>query len=254
MTNEELVLIIKNGNDELLPSLWERVERFAVSKAKIYYNSHSQLCAAVGVVLDDLQQEAYFAFLDAVRYYDPEKDLLFISYMGYPLLNAFNGLCGQRTAKDREDPLSKSKSLNTPIGEDDLTLEDMLEDETAGNAFCNVEELDYTKRLRSDLEQCIDTLNHNQQEVIRCRYFSGMAFRDIAERQNVKEKLCRSRETEALRSLRRGKSLATLQKYRDDIISRYGYNGSFGLWRDSGCSAVEYAVLKREEAAERLAY
>ena len=60
MTNEELAVIIKNGNEELLPSLWERVERFAVSRAKIYFNSHLEVCAAAGVMLDDLYQESYF--------------------------------------------------------------------------------------------------------------------------------------------------------------------------------------------------
>ena len=150
--------------------------------------------------------------------------------------------------------MNKAKSFNIPVGEEDLKLEDMLEDETALDAFQSVVDLDYTKRLHSDLEDCINTLNQNQQEVIRCRYFSGMSFSDIAEHQNIKESLCRNREIEALRKLRRGKNFARLQKYRDDIIASHAYKSSFNLWRDTGCSSVEHTVLKMEKAAERWAY
>lgn len=254
MTNEEMVMVIKGGNDELTPSLWERVERFAHIKATDYYHLHTDLCARAGVTLDDLKQESYFAFMAAVNYYDPDKGFLFLSFMTYPLLKAFNGACGLITQKGKSEPLNNFKSLSTPVGEEDLTLEDMLEDETAGEGFQSIEELDYAKRLHSDLEDCINTLNQNQQEVIRCRYFSEMSFSDIAEHQNINESLCRNRELEALRKLRRGKNFARLQKYRDDIITSHAYKSSFALWRDTGCSSTEYAVLKREKAAERWAY
>ena len=85
MTNEELVMIIKGGNDELTPSLWERVERFAYVKATDYYYLHTDLCTRAGVTLDDLKQESYFAFMAAVNYYDPDKGFLFLSFMTYPL-------------------------------------------------------------------------------------------------------------------------------------------------------------------------
>lgn len=254
MTNEELVMIIKGGNDELTPSLWERVERFAYVKATDYYYLHTDLCARAGITLDDLKQESYFAFMAAVNYYDPDKGFLFMTFMNFPLQNAFNGLCGLRTKQGRENPLNKAKSLNTPVGEEDSTLEDMIEDKTAVDSFQRIEELDYTKRLHSDLEDCINTLNQNQQEVIRCRYFSDMSFSDIAEHQNINKSLCRNRELEALRKLRRGKNFARLQKYRDDIITSHAYRSGYGLWRNSGCSSTEYIVLKMENAAERMAY
>ena len=254
MTNEELVMVIKGGNDELTHSLWERVERFAHIKATDYYYLHTDLCTRAGVTLDDLKQESYFAFMAAVNYYDPDKGFLFLSFMTYPLQTAFNSACGLRTQKGKQEPLNNAKSLSTPVGEEDSTLEDMLEDRTAGDSFQRIEELDYTKRLRSDLEECIDTLNPEQAYTIRERYFDGRNFRQIAERHGITKGLCRGREAEALRHLRRGKNYAKLAKYQNDIISRFAYKSSFSLWRDSGCSSTEYTVLKREKAAERWAY
>ena len=254
MTNEELVMVIKGGNDELTPSLWERVERFAYAKATDYYCLHTELCARSGVTLDDLKQESYFAFMASVNYYDPDKGFLFLSFMTYPLLKAFNGACGIITQKGRQEPLNNAKSLSAPVGEEDLTLEDMLEDKTAGDSFQSIEDLDYTKRLRSDLEECIDTLNLEQAYTIRERYFEGMNPRQIAEKHGVTESRCKGREAEALRNLRRGKNWSRLKVYQDDIISRHAYKSSFALWRDTGCSSVEYTVLKMEKATERLAY
>ena len=254
MTNEELVMVIKGGNDELTPSLWERVERFAHIKATDYYHLHTDLCARAGVTLDDLKQESYFAFMAAVNYYDPDKGFLFLSFMTYPLLKAFNGACGIITQKRKQEPLNNAKSLSTPVGEEDSTLEDMLEDEAAGDSFQRIEEMDFTKRLRSDLEECIDSLNPDQAYTIREKYFCGMNTRQIAERHGITEGLCRGRETEALRHLRRGKNREKLKVYQNDIISRCGYKSSYGLWRSSGCSSTEYTVLKREKAAERWAY
>lgn len=254
MTNEELVMVIKGGSDELAPSLWERVERFAYAKATDYYWLHTELCAKAGVTLDDLKQESYFAFVAAVNYYDPDKGFLFMTFMNYPLQTAFNSACGTRTQAGRKSLLNGAKSLKTPVGEEDLTLEDMLEDVTASDEFQRIEDLDYTKRLRSDLEECIDTLNPNQADTIRKKYFCGMNTRQIAERYGITEGLCRGRETEALRHLRRGKNFARLQKYREDIIASHAYRGGFDLWRDTGCSSVEHTVLKMEKAAERMAY
>lgn len=254
MTNEELVMVIKGGNDELAPSLWERVERFAYAKATEYYYSHTELCARAGVTLEDLKQETYFAFMAAVNYYDPDKGFLFLTFMTYPLQTAFNSACGLRTQKGKQEPLNNAKSMSTPVGEEDSILEDMLEDKTAGEGFQCIEDLDYTKRLRSDLEECIDTLNPEQAYTIRERYFDGRNFRQIAEKHGITEGLCRGREAEALRHLRRGKNYAKLAKYQNDIISRFAYKSSFSLWRDSGCSSTEYTVLKREKAAERWAY
>ena len=256
MTNEEMVMRTKNGKakEYYIPALWERVQKFAAVKARDYYHSHHSLCNSAGVDLDDLKQEAYFAFLDAIRYYDPEKEYKFISYMVYPMLNTFNSMCGVRTQHDRKEPLNNAKRFETPVGEEGMTLGDMIEDEAAGKGLQSVDDLDYTKRLRSDLEECIDMLNPDQAYTIRERYFGGLNFQQIAERHSIAESLCRSRETEALRRLRRGINYAKLKKYQDDIISMYGYRSNYSRWRHSGCSSVEYVVLKREKVYENWAY
>lgn len=250
MTNEELASLIQEGNTALLPSLWEQVERFTAAKARDYFNLHPLTCSASGVTLEDLQQEAYFALLDAVRYFEPEAGHTFLTYMRYPLQNAFNALCGRRTQRSRQAPLNHSKSLYTPIGEEDITLADTLEDESAAEDFQQAEAAIYHKQLHNALEECLSTLPEIQEAAIRCRFYEGLTIAQTGEKIGLSRTQSRNREYEGLRALRTGKNRKRLEPFREDIISRHAYHGSFASWRDRGMSSTEYTVLKLEQARE----
>ena len=68
MTNEELATAIQNGETELYPVLWEKIEKLIDRKAEIYALN----LAICGRRLDpvefkkDLKQSAYFALIAAV--------------------------------------------------------------------------------------------------------------------------------------------------------------------------------------------
>lgn len=244
MTNEELAVMVKEGNTGLLHSLWEQVERFTAAKARDYFNLHPLTCAAAGVTLDDLQQEAYFALLDAVRYFDPEAGNTFLTYMKYPLQNAFNALCGRRTQKSKQAPLNHSKSLYTPIGEEDITLADTIEDESAAEDFQQAEAAIYHKQLHNALDECLATLPEIQEAAIRCRFYEGLTIAQTGEKIGLSPTQSRNREYEGLRSLRTGKNRKQLEPFREDIISRHAYHSSFSLWRNTGTSSTEYTAMK----------
>lgn len=244
MTNEELAVMVKEGNTALLPSLWEQVERFTAAKARDYFNLHPMTCAAAGVTLEDLQQEAYFSLLDALRYFDPEAGHTFLTYMRYPLQNAFNALCGRRTQKSKQAPLNHSKSLYTPIGEEDITLADTLEDESAAEDFQQAEAAIYHKQLHNALEECLATLPEIQEAAIRCRFYEGLTIAQTGEKIGLSPTQSRNREYEGLRSLRTGRNRKRLEQFREDIISRHSYHSSFSLWRNTGTSSTEYTAMK----------
>lgn len=244
MTNEELAILIKDGRIDLIPTLWEQVERFTNAKAKDYFNLHPLTCASAGVTLEDLQQEAYFALLDAVRYYDPEAGHTFLTYMRYPLQNAFNALCGRRTQKSKQAPLNHSKSLYTPIGEEDITLADTLEDEGAAADLRQAEAAIYNSQLHNALEECLSTLPPIQEAAVRCRYYEGLTIAETGEKIGLSRTQSRNREYEGLRALRTGRNRKWLEPFREDIISRHAYHSSFSLWRNTGTSSTEYTAMK----------
>lgn len=246
MTNEELALKIQNGERNLIPTLWEQVERFIYLKSENWYWQHEETCIRCGVALDDLKQVSYFAFLDAIRYYTSADSYKFLTYLVFPLRNRFNEACGIRTKAQAQRPLNRCKSLNAavPGSEEGITYEDTIIDELAAEDFQRAEDGIYNEQLRSVLDECLVTLPEVQSAVIRYRYFEGLTVEKAGERVGLTYVQCRNRETEGLRKLRRGKNRERLEVFAEDIISRYAYYGSYSLWRATGTSSTEYTALK----------
>ena len=127
MTNEQLAELIQDGITELLPSLWEQVEKFFYLQAGKWFYKYPDMCRRAGVELQDLEQVSYFAFLDAVRYYKREEGNKFLSYAGFPIKTQFNELLGHRYEAQTHLPLNGAVNIEKPIGEEDITLLDTLE-------------------------------------------------------------------------------------------------------------------------------
>ena len=245
MTNEKLADLITAGANELIPTLWEQVQRFLYLKAKDWYNYMPELCKRAGVEQEDLEQEAYFAFLDALNHWDSEAGYKFLTFTAYPLRNRFNALCGRRTSAQRAIPLNNYKSLYTPVGEEeDLYLLDTIQDAAAEDDFRNMEESIDQQRLHEVLEKCLNTLIPAQVNAVRMRFYEGLTFEETGKRLGCSRNMARSRMGDGLRNLRRGKSGQLLKLWRADIISSTYHSSGFSLWDYTRTSSTEYAALK----------
>ena len=71
LTNEVLAIHIQNGETDLIPQLWAQVRALICRYALRFHDRQQERCEASGATVDDLIQEAYFAFLQAVQAYDP---------------------------------------------------------------------------------------------------------------------------------------------------------------------------------------
>lgn len=247
MTNEEIAAAIQHGQSGLIPTLWERVERFAYLKARDYFQAHMSLCVSAGVALEDLQQESYFAFLAALRYFDPQCGYTFTTFLRFPLRNAFNTLCGMRTEQARREPLNHAASLDTPTGgrAEGLDLLDTIADEATD--IETAEEAIYRQQLHDALENALSTLPEQREKLLRYRFYDGLSYEKAAEKEGLTRDKGRNQIAKGLRELRTGERRRLLEPYRQDIISRHAYHGSFALWRDTGTSSTEYTVLKLEQ-------
>lgn len=252
MTNEKLAELIQDGIIELTPSLWENTAKFFYLQARKWFNKYPDMCRRAGVELQDLEQESYFAFLDAVRYYKREAGLKFLSYADFPIKTRFNDLLGLRYEAQTHLPLNGAVNIEKPIGEEDTTLLDMLEDPAAAQEFSSLEARIDNKILRDDLEACISNLKPIEAAAIRCRYFEGLTLEETGERLGVSRNMARSREADGLRNLRRGQNGRRLKKYRADIISTSYRLGGLGKWKNTHTSSTEWAVLQMDEWEKEL--
>lgn len=251
MTNENLVELIQDGEAEMIPVLWEQTEKFFSLKAKKWFFKYPDMCRRAGVDLDDLMQEAYFAFTDAIRYYKREEGFTFLTYTKYPLLARFNYLLGLRYEAQSHLPLNGYVDIEKPLGDGDVKLLDAIPDPSAAAAFKSLEDRLDSEILRRDLEECIDRLKPAYAQAIRMRFFQGHTLESAAEKLGCSPNMVKSREADGLRGLRRGQNAIRLKKYRDDIIERGSRSTGFSIWERTRTSCVEYAVIRLEELEKR---
>lgn len=207
MSNEELAVKIQAGELNYLPELWEQTKKWiAASYKRMLRNSTASQDRFIraGVTLDDLQQEGYFALLEAVDAYKPDAGYQFITYLRYPIMNRFFSAIGLRTAKGRNDPLSAAISLDKPItGEDgDITLADVITDENSLAAFENVLDDVRREQLHNVLEYCLSRLEPQQEKTIRSKYYSDKTLEQIADEMGCSLEWARQTINKGLRNLR----------------------------------------------------
>lgn len=211
MTNETLAALIQEGNEELHPVLWQKVNKLLYSKAATFYNSHSETCARCGVELSDIRQECYAVYLAMVKAHDPKRGLMFTSYLDYPFQNAVNSLLGLRTSRQQNDPLNHAASLDKPIETadgDSCTLMDMVQDDTSTDFLEDVDRDSEAAFIR----QIVAELQEPYRTVIQQYFFHGDSLQEISEQLGVTPERVRQYKYKALRILRQNGQLRRMYK------------------------------------------
>ncbi len=157
-------------NAELL-ELWGQVRPFAYKRATRWA---AALGERGGVTVEDLLQSAFLALLEAAEGYDPSAGA-FLAWYGLKLKAAFTEATGQRTRRQRGEPMCTALSLDAPLTDDagdPFTLADTLEDPAAELAVEAVAELDFQQRRHKALELALAALPEVQRAAVvgRCCY------------------------------------------------------------------------------------
>lgn len=237
MTNEEIAVMINNGQTELIPLLWGRVRKLVAKFTNSYYMRHYELCKRSGVTDDDLMQEAYFGFIKAIQSYPPESGNMFTTYLNYPIQSCFVAITGQRTSKSRNEPLNHAVSFDTPITDTDdgITLQDTLHDENTYIDFEQIELTDMQKIVREELAQLKDA---KQQEFITDHYLHEQSYQTIADKYGISRERVQQIIIFGFQKLRLSKRLRSLHEefcnhIQDRFISFIEFNPQyFDLIRD----------------------
>lgn len=249
MSNEELAVLVKQGDDSACELLWCAVKGLIYTKAYQYINQNKERCAARGVCSDDLVQEGYFALLDAADAYEQEKGYQFNSFLSYPLLNRWNQLAGFRTAAGRKDLLSVSMRLDTPTEDGKETRANLIKDTTADMDFEQAEERIYTEQLHGALESYMsEYLDEREADVIRRRYYSDETLNAAASSLGISFQRVKQLEYSAMRKLKHPSA-----RYKLAVFYCYdgAYHGSFTSFRYTGASSTELVAEKRERLQKR---
>ena len=196
MTNEELARRIQQGERDLLLQLWEQVQRYAHDRAYKWFRATN---GRGGQTVQDLEQEAFLALLEALEGWSEEAGP-FLPWYSLRLKAAFTSATAQKTQRDRLDPL-ESALLDMPLldGEDDLfTLADVVADPRAEQDMENLEEIERQESVR----RVVNSLQTEQRQVILLRYYHDMTREQTAQRLHLTKARAATIEAKALRLLR----------------------------------------------------
>lgn len=238
MTNEELAIMIQNGQTEAVLPLWQQVEKFVRQSA----NRWNYAWRNRGISSDDLYQSGFLAMMEAVETFDPDK-ARFLTWLGYHLKTAFSDVVGCRTEKQNNDPLNEYKSLWETLDNDTdgLTVGDMIADpvDYIGDADRRI----YLEQLHNAMEQMLATLPQEQGTTLRLRFYQGLSLKDTAMVSGISPEEARKRESKALQKLRQGKQAARLRAFVDERTPFYNAHG---------IHSVEWLAIKRERLTTEL--
>lgn len=208
-TIEELASEIQAGDKSLIPELWGRVQRLYLRKSFDYYGSHRVQCDRAGVTVEDIQQQAFFAFLKSVEAYEPQCELSFSSYIKYPFMNEMQNLTGTRTAATRNDPLNNCASLDKEIENEDGTgdtLGDFVPDPDALYFIELIDDQSAGEMVRAEVRKLPEPVC----TVIQLFFFAGQTLGQIADKLGITPQRVQQQKQRGLVQLSRRRVLIDL--------------------------------------------
>lgn len=258
MTNEELVLMIRAGRDELIPQLWDQVAKFINYRADKYLLNFPD---HYSFYKDDMINESYEWFLKAIKNYKM-GDRTFISYLTYYLQKAFAmAVFGTQSDRAQHKPLNTAVSIDKPIDDDEeITISDTLPDEAAEEAFIDIEHKGYWEDVRSFLR---DGINHisdqSTRELLMCMLNHNCS------RVRALEFMGEDAAAYDKYSNKYNNGIAYLRKYMKKTAARKRaaligldcaiYGGGIRRWKNNlFTSEVEKVAIKRADQAMKYDY
>lgn len=240
-SNEEWARKAKEGERGAVLALWEGVSRFIEWRARRY--AESPYCRTTA---EDLTQAGFFAMLDAVKLYEPERGTKFLTVLQWMLKKRFAEENGTRGT--RRDALQFSGSMDEPRdnGEKEAAPVE-VEDESAALAFMGLEYADFLTYCRGVINTALDTLTERQEQVLRLYYLEGCTLEEAAEAMNASGQAAKASKDTALFRLESGKYARELRECLEAFEDFHTYhsaaNGS--RWKETGLSQTEAAALVR---------
>ena len=246
---KELALKAKQGDREALLQLWDGVCLLIFRMCLRCYHALREQADSSGATAEDFTQISYFAFLDAVKGYDPTQEYAFTSYLKYPVKNHVNALLGIRGSY--RDALNYADSLNIPLSEDDpdsVERLDLIADPT--EHFESAEKRVYREQLHKAVIKCLDQLPERESRAITGLYLEGKTLREMSAEMGLSPERIRQIKSHGFRTIRRIKDRGPFRGFYELYESVQENNAykrtSWSAYKNYGASSVELAVEKME--------
>ena len=170
-SDDDLVVLFRQGHLEALELLFERYRRFTRAKARAYF--------LVGADRDDIEQEGLIGLFKAVRDYRPERESSFRAFaelcVTRQIMTAIKGACRQK-----HQPLNRYVSLwgLRVIDDPSERLVEELFDQRVPDPADEVVSLEGQAAMRAALATMLSSL---EVDVLRL-HLDGCSYQEISDR------------------------------------------------------------------------
>lgn len=235
-----MALAAKQGDGKALLALWEQVNRLLYQLArKFCKRCGPDQCANHGVTLNDLEQECYLAFLDAVRAYKPAGPYKFTTYLTRASENRFRACMGTH-----HNALDIADSMNAPAqddGESPVEAGNLIPDPQAESELEAVADRDEWRQACTVLEEGLAKLDTIQSAILRRRFYGKQTRSRIADALHMTAADVRREEARALSALRGDQQVIALEWLEAAAYRGTGWNAWY--YRRG---SVEERLVERE--------
>ena len=251
LTNEEMVIAIQAGNQELMEQLWRQCYGFirqqAIRWARAWENRSD-------FDVEDLTNSAYFALCKACSAFQPDKGS-FCNLLALYIKTAFAEVAGCRTMAQKMEPLNNSVSYETPVASntegEESTMGDYIAD--PNRAELDIDEDVFSVQLCELLRSKVAQLPEKERTAIEMRYWGNCTYQAIADVLQCSMTGANTAVKNGLEKLKNRDTDGTLRNLLDDLyyVDRNLYRRTgFQSWKRFGMSVQEYEVIRKESKVQ----
>ena len=177
MKDEELITLIKLGNQEALDFIIHKYKELVNMKVSKYY--------IIGAEKEDIIQEGMIGLYKAIKGFEQDKQNSF---------KTFANLCIERqlitaiktSNRQKHIPLNSYLSLNTSAYEDDneASLIDIFDSHTIEDPLDTIANKEYLSQMEAKIDESLSSF----EKKVFVHYKQGKSYNDIAKEMNTKVK------------------------------------------------------------------
>lgn len=247
------VFLAQRGDADAMNCLWDNCRPFVYWLAAKWTPYSNQ--ATRWYEYADLLQVGYLAFRKALEKWKPVRGVEFKKYFGHWLREYFRrevGISNSRRIEILKDTISLNQKTSETKSGIENSSEDWLdfeEDPTALGAFERIEDFDFGRSVREQVELLPDP----ERRVVNDYYFGGLLLKNIAENLGVSLTSAIRYLDNAYRMLRKDKIIQVLYaEIRDLGLNPYETLG-MRAFRINRMSSQEWDCIAHETFREDLA-
>lgn len=151
-SEEEIITLALEGNEEAKNQLYEKYKYIVDILMHKYYN----VAYTLGVDIHELEQEAYYAFSDALNSYRQDKNAQVSTFISLCIDRRLKKIFKKYTS-EKAKVLNNAYSLDYDYNDEGITLKDLISDDNKFDPLYSLTNEENYKELLAKIKESLST-------------------------------------------------------------------------------------------------